>query len=171
MIHSRGRDQVCPLGCGLEKSFIGAGKDRTIQRIRRKRSDRRTRVSKEKRHKSTGQEKRAVVSWGWSYVAGGAWLKQAICAILFSVIQRCFSPGKKHGCFFLSAGYLWQQDERWPRDRPAGAQRSVSMLVPHTRVRVMWPQVGQEQGRWRADYLLLEIYCCCLVTKSCPTLL
>ena len=171
MIHSRGRDQVCPLGCGLEKSFIGAGKDCTIQRIRRKCSDRRTRVSKEKRHKSTGQEKRAVVSWGWSYVAGGAWLKQAICAILFSVIQRCFSPGKKHGCFFLSAGYLWQQDERWPRDRPAGAQRSVSMLVPHTRVRVMWPQVGQEQGRWRADYLLLEIYCCCLVTKSCPTLL
>lgn len=49
-------------------------------------------MSKE-RDTTTGQEKRAVVSWGWSYVAGGAWLKQAIYAILFSVIQRCFSLG------------------------------------------------------------------------------
>ena len=69
-IHSKGRDQLCPLGRGLE-NFVGAGKDCTIQRIRRKCSNRRTRMSKEKRHESAGQEKRAVVSWGWSYVAGG----------------------------------------------------------------------------------------------------
>lgn len=102
-VHSRGRDQLCPLRWGLEKNFVGAGKDCTIQRIRRKCSNRRTRMNKEQRHKPTGQEKRAVVSWDWSYVAGGARLRHAIYTTLFSVIQRWFSPGKKHSCFCLRA--------------------------------------------------------------------
>lgn len=60
-------------------------------------------MNKEQRHKPTGQEKRAVVSWDWSYVAGGARLRHAIYTTLFSVIQRWFSPGKKHSCFCLRA--------------------------------------------------------------------
>ena len=38
---------------------------------------------KEKRHESTGQEQRAVVSWGWGYVAGVGQLVPAIYAVLF----------------------------------------------------------------------------------------
>ena len=46
-------------------------------------------MSKEKRHESAGQEKRAVVSWGWSYVAGG--LGQRILGKILNEGRWCVS--------------------------------------------------------------------------------